>query len=238
MLYFFLRDRNKSRFLIIADVLLILLITASLFLLDQVTYLTDDLSSANEEINEQNNEIADLTNELEALSSDLHQAKIENDELNKGLDQSIQDLQAASEEKRQLSGSVAYLKDKTKTLESQVKTLKAKKNKPVSPQRASSAPKEGKVIQVKATAYTAYCKGCIGITKTGVDLRSNPNQKVIAVDPAVIPLGSKVYVDGYGYATAADIGGGINGHEVDLYMQHVSDANQWGVRMVDVRILN
>ncbi|GAE45476.1 cell wall-binding protein [Mesobacillus boroniphilus JCM 21738] len=62
-------------------------------------------------------------------------------------------------------------------------------------------------ITVEATAYTANCTGCSGITKTGVDLKANPNAKVIAVDPTVIPLGSKVYVEGYGYATAEDIGG-------------------------------
>ena len=39
-------------------------------------------------------------------------------------------------------------------------------------------------MTVTATAYTAYCAGCSGTTATGIDLRSNPNQKVIAVDPS------------------------------------------------------
>lgn len=54
----------------------------------------------------------------------------------------------------------------------------------------------GQTYTMRATAYTAYCKGCSGITANGTDIRSNPNQKVIAVDPRVIPLGTKVWVEG------------------------------------------
>src|SRR6478752_5694114 len=70
----------------------------------------------------------------------------------------------------------------------------------------SSQQASGKSMTVEATAYTANCAGCSGTTATGVDLKANPNQKVIAVDPSVIPLGSKVYVEGYGEAVAADTG--------------------------------
>lgn len=103
---------------------------------------------------------------------------------------------------------------------------------------AASTEPAGKEVTVEATAYTADCEGCSGITKTGVDLNANPDAKVIAVDPAVIPLGSKVYVEGYGYATAADIGGGINGHEIDIYVQNHNDAIQWGRKTVKVTIID
>ena len=69
----------------------------------------------------------------------------------------------------------------------------------------------GKEIYMSSTAYTASCNGCSGVTATGLNLKNNPNAKVIAVDPSVIPLGSKVYVEGYGYAVAADKGGAIKG---------------------------
>jgi N-acetylmuramoyl-L-alanine amidase len=94
-----------------------------------------------------------------------------------------------------------------------------------------------KEIDVTATAYTAYCEGCIGITKTGVDLIENPDARVIAVDPAVIPLGSKVYIEGYGYARAEDTGGAIKGNRIDIYMEHEKDALQYGVRDVKVKII-
>ncbi|SFA97012.1 3D (Asp-Asp-Asp) domain-containing protein [Lentibacillus halodurans] len=97
---------------------------------------------------------------------------------------------------------------------------------------------DGKTITVTATAYTADCNGCSGITSTGVDLNDNPNAKVIAVDPNVIPLGSEVYVEGYGYATAADVGGAINGNKIDIHVPTKDEANDWGVRTVDVTIVN
>ncbi|MGJ9458275.1 LysM peptidoglycan-binding domain-containing protein [Oceanobacillus sp. CF4.6] len=96
---------------------------------------------------------------------------------------------------------------------------------------------EGKTISVSATAYTAKCDGCSGVTYTGVDLNENPNAKVIAVDPNVIPLGSEVYVDGYGYATAADIGSAIQGNKIDLHVPTKDEAFAWGVQTVDVTIV-
>ncbi|MCQ6277269.1 LysM peptidoglycan-binding domain-containing protein [Bacillus sp. V3B] len=95
-----------------------------------------------------------------------------------------------------------------------------------------------KEITVEATAYTAECEGCIGITKTGVDLKANPDEKVIAVDPSVIPLGSKVYVEGYGYATAEDIGGAIKGNRIDVFIPELDDALEWGRKQVNVTIID
>ncbi|WP_067727934.1 3D domain-containing protein [Oceanobacillus damuensis] len=97
---------------------------------------------------------------------------------------------------------------------------------------------EGKTISVSATAYTAGCEGCSGVTYTGVDLNKNPNAKVIAVDPNVIPLGSEVYVEGYGYATAADIGSAIKGNKIDLHVPTKGEAFEWGVKTVDVTIVD
>ena len=91
---------------------------------------------------------------------------------------------------------------------------------------------------MRATAYTAYCTGCSGITANGTDLRSNPKQKVIAVDPRVIPLGTKVWVEGYGEAIAADTGGAIKGNKIDVFIPTDGQAMDWGVRTVTVKILN
>lgn len=101
-----------------------------------------------------------------------------------------------------------------------------------------SANSSGRELWVSSTAYTASCNGCSGITATGFNLRNNPGAKIIAVDPRIIPLGSKVYVEGYGYAIAADTGSSVRGNKVDVFFSTKSQAYKWGVRKVKIRILN
>lgn len=94
----------------------------------------------------------------------------------------------------------------------------------------------GKTITVTSTGYTVESAGGSGITATGIDLNKNPNAKVISVDPKVIPLGSKVYVEGYGEAIAADTGGAIKGNKIDIYFPTREQAINWGVRNVNITI--
>ena len=134
----------------------------------------------------------------------------------------------------------------TETVETNTQSVQSNpETTPAAEPETSSAPTEptnsepaGKEITVEATAYTAECEGCIGITKTGVDLNANPDAKVIAVDPSIIPLGSKVYVEGYGYATAEDTGGAIKGNRIDVFVPEQNDALQWGRKDVKVTIIN
>lgn len=98
----------------------------------------------------------------------------------------------------------------------------------------------GEAIQtmtMTATAYTAYCDGCSGVTANGTDLRANPNAKVIAVDPSVIPLGTRVWVEGYGEAVAADTGSAIKGNTIDVFIPSKEGALAWGRKSVKVTIL-
>lgn len=108
------------------------------------------------------------------------------------------------------------------------------------PEEAAPEPEPagGKEMTVTATAYTAYCNGCSGVTATGLDLRANPNQKVIAVDPSVIPLGTKVHVEGYGTAIAGDTGGAIKGSKIDIFMPSKKDALNFGRKTVKIKLLN
>jgi 3D (Asp-Asp-Asp) domain-containing protein len=107
---------------------------------------------------------------------------------------------------------------------------------PAEPVESEQEP-QGETFSVTATAYTAGCEGCSGVTYTGVDLNKDPNAKVIAVDPSVIPLGSEVYVEGYGRAIAADIGGAINGNKIDVHVPTKDEAYAWGVRTVNVTVI-
>lgn len=132
-------------------------------------------------------------------------------------------------------------KAKAKVVKQEVATQKAepKAKAAAAPKKeAKKADPQGTTMTVSATAYTAYCTGCSGVTATGIDLRSNPNQKVIAVDPRIIPLGSRVYVEGYGEAIAGDTGGAIKGHKIDLFMASQSDAINFGRKAVKITILN
>ncbi|WP_458411431.1 ubiquitin-like domain-containing protein [Schinkia sp. CFF1] len=94
-----------------------------------------------------------------------------------------------------------------------------------------------KEFYVQATAYTAYCSGCTGKTATGVNLRTNPGAKVIAVDPDIIPLGTKVWVEGYGYAIAADTGSSIKGNKIDLFMSNEKEVGSYGRQTVKIKVL-
>ncbi|MEW8985651.1 MAG: ubiquitin-like domain-containing protein, partial [Bacillus sp. (in: firmicutes)] len=101
----------------------------------------------------------------------------------------------------------------------------------------ANANTNGQEFYVTSTAYTASCNGCSGTTATGINLLANPNAKVIAVDPRIIPLGTKVYVEGYGYAVAADTGSAIKGYKIDVFIPSKADAYRWGVRKVKIKIL-
>lgn len=119
-------------------------------------------------------------------------------------------------------------------------TTPAPAAKTTEPAVKTSAPAEStaKELTVTSTAYTASCEGCSGVTATGIDLRANPNQKVISVDPSVIPLGSRVWVEGYGEAIAGDTGGSIKGNKIDIFMPEKQDAINWGRKTVKVKILD
>lgn len=95
-----------------------------------------------------------------------------------------------------------------------------------------------KELTMVASAFTASCSGCSGYTATGINLKANPNTKLIAVDPSVIPLGTKVWVEGYGEAIAGDTGGHIQGNRIDIFVPTKAEAYKWGVRKVKVIILD
>ncbi|NRG47453.1 3D domain-containing protein [Bacillus sp. CRN 9] len=110
---------------------------------------------------------------------------------------------------------------------------------PKAENKEQAASEEGtKELTMEATAYTATCEGCSGVTATGINLLENPDMKVISVDPNVIPLGSKVYVEGYGEAIAGDTGGAIKGNKIDVFIPNKDDAINFGRQTLKVTILD
>lgn len=93
-----------------------------------------------------------------------------------------------------------------------------------------------KTISMSATGYDTSPQtlpGSSGRTATGMPARFG----VVAVDPRVIPLGTYVYVDGYGFAIAADTGGAIKGNKIDLCFDSRRESMAWGRRTVKVHVL-
>ena len=98
----------------------------------------------------------------------------------------------------------------------------------LSDSEVSSSSKKSMVVS--ATAYSGD-----GITATG----TKPKWGTIAVDPNVIPYGTKVYIPRFGKTfIAEDCGGGIKGNKIDIFMNSDSQCNSWGVRNISIQILD
>jgi 3D (Asp-Asp-Asp) domain-containing protein len=88
-------------------------------------------------------------------------------------------------------------------------------------------------LRMVATAYTGSCSGCSGMTASG----RPAGHGVVAVDPHYIPLGTHLYIPGYGHALAGDTGGAIRGNRIDLGFESHRDAMSFGRRQVVVYVL-
>lgn len=90
-------------------------------------------------------------------------------------------------------------------------------------------------IVMKATAYTrSHSEGTSrGITRSGTRV----SRGTVAVDSRIIPLGTKLYIEGYGHAIALDTGGAIKGNRIDLYMETKKEAFEFGRQSVKVWII-
>ncbi|EPB8165318.1 3D domain-containing protein [Clostridium perfringens] len=97
----------------------------------------------------------------------------------------------------------------------------------------SSDGKYKKTLSMEATAYSGGTLTAMGLKP----VRDPGGISTIAVDPSVIPLGSKVYIPGYGYAIASDTGGVIKGNIIDLYMNSHDECISWGRRQVTLHIV-
>ncbi|MBU3091253.1 hypothetical protein K2F40_14660 [Clostridium sp. CM028] len=98
----------------------------------------------------------------------------------------------------------------------------------------SDASKSNNYFIIESTAYSTD-----GFTASGSRTSRNPNgYSTIAVDPTVIPTGSKVYIEGYGYAIASDTGSAIKGNIIDVFFNTEAEALNWGRRNVNIRIIN
>lgn len=160
-----------------------------------------------------------------------------------------QDLERARDRRAEVVASLGTELDKVRTLieeaDREMSRLNSKAAANTSSEDASSAPGEpqstespsssesptspdGRKLTVKATAYALG-----GTTATGIP--TGPG--VIAVDPNVIPLGTRLYVPGYGEGIAADTGGVVKGNYIDVWLPSRERALAWGIKQLTVTIL-
>ena len=105
--------------------------------------------------------------------------------------------------------------------------------------RLDAEPRKGQFVRffrMRATAYTPINTRMEGGRYTSTQ-RDGRAEHGVAVDPGLIPLGSRLWIPGYGHAVADDIGGAIHGHHVDIRVQVYGHMSRWGVRPVRVYVL-
>ena len=169
-------------------------------------------------------------NELESAVSTLNQLipQLNIDSVKEAANNS---LQAAKNKIESLKAEEA------KKAEEAAKNNAANSSNPTSSNNSYSQPssdgKYKKTLSMEATAYSGGTLTAMGLKP----VRDPGGISTIAVDPSVIPLGSKVYIPGYGYAIASDTGGVIKGNIIDLYMNSHDECTSWGRRQVTLHIV-
>ncbi|HBI7043005.1 TPA: hypothetical protein K8N20_000018 [Clostridium perfringens] len=169
-------------------------------------------------------------NELESAVSTLNQLipQLNIDSVKEAANNSVQ---AAKNKIESLKSEEA------KKAEEAAKNNAANSSNTTSSNNSSSQPssdgKYKKTLSMEATAYSGGTLTAMGLKP----VRDPGGISTIAVDPSVIPLGSKVYIPGYGYAIASDTGGVIKGNIIDLYMNSHDECISWGRRQVTLHIV-
>lgn len=227
----------------------------------KVQELSEDIEIMNElndssqaKLSKRNNTITELEKRIESLEKESTKLKGNVSQKEDRIKELTNEIERRKKNEAELSKRVSIKEEKDRKANLAKAATKEKaqaakekstggglttvaKTTPTASRTSTSPSPKGRTMTMEATAYGPDCYGCSGITATGLDVRSG-NHKVIAVDPNVIPLGTKVHVEGYGYAVAADTGGAIKGNIIDVLMESEAKANsEWGRRQVKVTIL-
>lgn len=224
----------------------------------------DSLDKDIETLNTKNNELKILKSTIESDLNTIKEKKSEQEQYVEKLNKEKDSVFAIIEENEKTlisnslsiakssTSSISQLQNAINTLDSLIPQLNSENvislakdginaakdriselNAPVIPSGGTNIGTVIKTFTMESTAYYGHT-----ITAMGSKPVRNPNGiSTVAVDPNVIPLGSKVYVSGYGVAIAADTGGAIKGNIIDVFLNSYEECMNWGRREVTVQLL-
>lgn len=186
-------------------------------LASQERQVNDQKAVLDSQMSDLKKKIADGQSEMKQLADREQQAKAMEEAQKKAAEEEAQ-KQQASNQKQQVQQT------STKTVDNS--------------EAATSADNVSgsKTLTMSATAYSTEANGMGTYSATGINLKQHPS--CVAVDPSVIPLGSIIWVSGYGVSVAGDTGTAIKGNIIDLHFATVAQSMAWGRRTVTVKILN
>ncbi|MED4402062.1 3D domain-containing protein [Metabacillus fastidiosus] len=192
-----------------------------------------------EAISDQENILESIQDELRSKQKEmvlqLDKKKINIKSLQSNYQLLTDQIQMAEQNKKEIEEKIKQVNEQIKR-EQQEAAMRAQLAAQSAANEVKPPPEEsvsGVEMYVESTAYSweeTYHNNYI--TKLGYNIKTDPTLKLIAVDPSVIPLGSKVWVEGYGEAIAGDTGGKIKGHIIDVLMHSKADALKWGRKKV------
>lgn len=187
-------------------------------LASQERQVNDQKAVLDSQMSDLKKKIADGQSEMKQLADREQQAKDMEEAQKKAAEEEAQKQQQASNQKQQVQQT------STKTVDNS--------------EAATSADNVSgsKTLTMSATAYSTEANGMGTYSATGINLKQHPS--CVAVDPSVIPLGSIIWVSGYGVSVAGDTGTAIKGNVIDLHFSTVAQSMAWGRRTVTVKILN
>ena len=190
-------------------------------LASQERQVNDQKAVLDSQMSDLKKRIADGQSEMKQLANREQQAKAMEEAQKKAMEEA---QKKAAEEKAQKQKQPQVQQTPTKTVDNS--------------EAATSADNVSgsKTLTMSATAYSTEANGMGTYSATGINLKQHPS--CVAVDPSVIPLGSIIWVSGYGVSVAGDTGTAIKGNVIDLHFATVAQSMAWGRRTVTVKILN
>jgi 3D (Asp-Asp-Asp) domain-containing protein len=187
-------------------------------LLDQARVVARTLSRLQRALAARERELDQLAAARAAAAASLADARAER----------LRTLAALRAERRANTTTIAELSERARALA----TLQAEPRTPAVTPGAPAIPSGPASAGVRSLTVVATAYALDGRTASG----RTAGWGAVAVDPSVIPIGSRLAIPGYGMGVAADTGSAITGARIDVWFPTTAQANAWGSRVVTVTI--